>query len=338
MAENGRLPASDLAKTVLDVQVRKDLAKQTNQLAYAFYRNYERAMRATDGYRTYEAQVRLREEKGPALTAFPGTSNHGWGTAIDFASNIGTFTSSEHKWMKANAPRFGWEHPFWARDGGGREEGWHWEGHRVSVDAPYVGIPATGQIGYGSQGAEVKRVQELLRKAGYKNLVVDSDFGMDTGHRVVLFQEDHKLVQDGIVGPKTLAALKGGTAAVPLPAPEPEDTSPNRPADIAEDGVWGYDTSRRLQRVLGLAVRDGVISNQKRYYGFRDIYGKTGWEFNDTNRGSRTIEALQLVIGVGLNDGLFGPQTMTQLARRYRSSGYKGTIKALQEHLNEGKI
>jgi hypothetical protein len=29
--------------------------------------------------------------------------------------------------MTAHAPDFGWTNPDWARDGGGREEPWHWE-------------------------------------------------------------------------------------------------------------------------------------------------------------------------------------------------------------------
>jgi hypothetical protein len=29
--------------------------------------------------------------------------------------------------MLQNAPRFGWIHPDWAKQGGNREEPWHWE-------------------------------------------------------------------------------------------------------------------------------------------------------------------------------------------------------------------
>lgn len=42
----------------------------------------------TDSYRSYDQQVRLAEEKGlyrnGGLAATPGTSNHGWGLAVDF--------------------------------------------------------------------------------------------------------------------------------------------------------------------------------------------------------------------------------------------------------------
>lgn len=58
----------------------------------------------------------------------------------------------------------------------------------------------------GSKDNEVKTLQELLNKAGYK-LVVDSDFGQKTYDAVVAFQKSKNLDPDGIVGPKTWAAL-----------------------------------------------------------------------------------------------------------------------------------
>ena len=58
----------------------------------------------------------------------------------------------------------------------------------------------------GSKGSEVKTLQELLNKAGYK-VSVDSDFGQKTHDAVVAFQKAKKLDADGIVGAKTWAAL-----------------------------------------------------------------------------------------------------------------------------------
>ncbi|TAL13012.1 MAG: peptidase M15, partial [Frankiales bacterium] len=37
------------------------------------------------------------------------------------------FGSSTYRWLKANAPRFGWVHPAWAEPGGSLPEPWHWE-------------------------------------------------------------------------------------------------------------------------------------------------------------------------------------------------------------------
>lgn len=58
----------------------------------------------------------------------------------------------------------------------------------------------------GSKGEEVKLLQELLCKAGFK-VVVDSDFGEATFKAVVALQKSNSLVADGIVGAKTWAAL-----------------------------------------------------------------------------------------------------------------------------------
>ena len=44
----------------------------------------------TDSYRTYASQVRLYGQK-PALAAVPGTSNHGWGLAVDLCGGIEHF-------------------------------------------------------------------------------------------------------------------------------------------------------------------------------------------------------------------------------------------------------
>lgn len=58
----------------------------------------------------------------------------------------------------------------------------------------------------GCKGDDVETLQKLLNKEGY-NLVVDSDFGQKTHDALVAWQKAHGLVADGIVGPKTWAAL-----------------------------------------------------------------------------------------------------------------------------------
>jgi LAS superfamily LD-carboxypeptidase LdcB len=80
----------------------------------------------TDSYRSYALQATTYASK-PGLSAVPGTSNHGWALAVDLCGGIERFGSAQHKWMVENAPKFGWKQPSWARQGGGREEAWHWE-------------------------------------------------------------------------------------------------------------------------------------------------------------------------------------------------------------------
>lgn len=81
-------------------------------------------IRITDSYRSYEAQVDVYRRK-PNLAAKPGTSNHGWGLALDL--DVGGFSGRVYKWLAKNGPDFGWVNPDWAHDGKGKEEPWHWE-------------------------------------------------------------------------------------------------------------------------------------------------------------------------------------------------------------------
>lgn len=59
----------------------------------------------------------------------------------------------------------------------------------------------------GSQGDEVRKIQTRLKELGYDPGFVDGIFGEKTRKAVVAFQRDNGLSQDGIAGPKTLAAL-----------------------------------------------------------------------------------------------------------------------------------
>ncbi len=63
----------------------------------------------------------------PTLAAVPGTSNHGWGVALDLCDGVERFDTPAHRWLQENAAAFGWFHPAWAQQGGSKPEPWHWE-------------------------------------------------------------------------------------------------------------------------------------------------------------------------------------------------------------------
>lgn len=63
------------------------------------------------------------------------------------------------------------------------------------------------ELRLGAKGESVKWLQTQLNKSG-ANLDVDGIFGKQTKLAVLLFQKDHGLVQDGIVGPQTIKALQ----------------------------------------------------------------------------------------------------------------------------------
>lgn len=79
-----------------------------------------------DGYRTLGEQQQLRLIK-PRYAAPPGSSEHGWGLAVDLSWGVQSFQSSRHVWMVANAGEYDWFLPDWAQRSGSRPEPWHWE-------------------------------------------------------------------------------------------------------------------------------------------------------------------------------------------------------------------
>jgi cell wall-associated NlpC family hydrolase len=124
---NGLIPPSALCPLgVAGHQLRCDAAAAYRAMSAAFQAAFGQPICITDSYRTYTSQVRLYGEK-PALAAVPGTSNHGWGLAVDLCGGIDSYGTAQYAWMGANAGRFGFVHPTWADPGNGREEPWHWE-------------------------------------------------------------------------------------------------------------------------------------------------------------------------------------------------------------------
>jgi hypothetical protein len=72
---------------------------------------------------------------------------------------------------------------------------------------PAIPAPAT-TLKPGATGAQVKRLQRGLKRLGYSVGAVDGDYGASTEAAVKRFQQTSKLTADGVLGPKTLQALK----------------------------------------------------------------------------------------------------------------------------------
>ncbi|MBI5087590.1 MAG: D-alanyl-D-alanine carboxypeptidase family protein [Actinobacteria bacterium] len=117
---NGRIPADAL----------EPIGQGSHRLyapAAAAWREAVAAARAdgidlqiTDSYRSYDQQVDLVARKGlyseGGLGATPGTSNHGWGLAVD----VDVTDASTLTWMRTNGHRFGFVEAV-------PREPWHWE-------------------------------------------------------------------------------------------------------------------------------------------------------------------------------------------------------------------
>jgi hypothetical protein len=115
---NGRLPTDALASA-------GDGGHRLAAPAAAAFWDLQAAARrdgvtvgVTDSYRSFDAQVDVARRKGlysnGGLAAQPGTSQHGWGLAVDL-----DLDSRAQAWMRTNAARFGFVEDT-------PREPWHW--------------------------------------------------------------------------------------------------------------------------------------------------------------------------------------------------------------------
>jgi LAS superfamily LD-carboxypeptidase LdcB len=125
---NGGLPASDLC-TLWDGKhtLRADAAVALAKLNLGYRKRFGRDICISDGYRTLAEQRAVKSARG-GFAATPGTSNHGWGLAVDLCDGVQNDTSVTYWWLRDNAPAYGFDNPGWAlRGGSGPYEPWHWE-------------------------------------------------------------------------------------------------------------------------------------------------------------------------------------------------------------------
>jgi zinc D-Ala-D-Ala carboxypeptidase len=127
--QNGQLPASMLC-TLWDPkrQLRSDAAVAMAKLNLAYKAKFGHPVCFNDAYRSLTEQYRVKAERG-GFAARPGTSEHGWGLAVDLCDGVDNGPGSPtYQWMRDNAPTYGWFNPKWAQSGGaGPYEPWHWE-------------------------------------------------------------------------------------------------------------------------------------------------------------------------------------------------------------------
>ncbi|MHA7225653.1 SH3 domain-containing protein [Glutamicibacter soli] len=134
---NGKLPESmlvalswDKEKTLIAAPAAADLGR----LNSAFKKKFGKNLDIDLAYRTLDTQKFLYQELGSYIAAKPGTSNHGWGLAIDVPETYNySFKGKYYKWLKANSKKYNWIHrknleEF--RSNGSRNpyaEAWHFE-------------------------------------------------------------------------------------------------------------------------------------------------------------------------------------------------------------------
>src|SRR5688500_8598381 len=97
---NGRIPAAVLCDLEFAPghMLRCDAAERLTALNKKFERKFGYPIPITDSYRSYVEQISLAGSK-PHLAAVPGTSNHGWGLAVDLSNPISSGASPEYTWL-----------------------------------------------------------------------------------------------------------------------------------------------------------------------------------------------------------------------------------------------
>ena len=129
--KNGKIPermlvaiAWDKEKTLIAAPALKNL----NRLNAAFKKKFGHNLDIDLAYRTRATQDVYWEALGPYVAARPGTSNHGWGTAIDVPETYGySFRGKYYNWLKANSKKYNWVHRKILEEGSPYAEAWHFE-------------------------------------------------------------------------------------------------------------------------------------------------------------------------------------------------------------------
>lgn len=209
MASNGLLSASDL-KAIPGGRLRRDAAWAWNAMnAESERRGWGtlRPLGAMSSYRTLAQQKylwNLYVSGRGNLAARPGTSNHGWGLAVDCAS--------QHvRWV---VDQIGAKYGFAKRWSDAPGEWWHirWRAGSYPAVTAYRKAHTHRVLRRGMSGSDVGKVQSRLAHLGWHSVPSKGEkghgyFGDATVRAVKRFQAKHNLKPDGIVGAGTWAKL-----------------------------------------------------------------------------------------------------------------------------------
>lgn len=208
MTENGRLPRRELSRIYhpdYAVCLEKEAAAGWNTMriwSKRFLKTDIYPLGENSAYRTYEKQEyywNLYQSGQGNLAAVPGTSNHGWGKAVDLAATIMKTVidrfGKKWGWAKIEAPSEWWHYNYVG--------GYNRPNPGYSVKYP---IARKGSGGFGQKWF-VKKLERRLRRLGYKAVKADGFFGPVTQEKVKNFQRLTGLKADGVVGKKTWVKL-----------------------------------------------------------------------------------------------------------------------------------
>lgn len=209
---NGRLPQSVLAPITkaadgAQVYMRKDAARAfmaMNAESEARFGVTLRALGSMSAYRNRWQQDYLWNNvphaRDPNWVAVPGTSNHGWGLAIDLATPR----------MRQIVDQIGEKYGFAKKWSDAQLEWWHikWKAgtYEAVTNSPY-GFKVLRR---GQTGPSIVTLKKLLYNHGFRKFGsrYNPYFNKATEDAVKRFQRRRLLNSDGVVGAATWKALK----------------------------------------------------------------------------------------------------------------------------------
>jgi peptidoglycan hydrolase-like protein with peptidoglycan-binding domain len=215
----------------------------------------------------------------------------------------------------------------------------------------------SGDLRLGSSGAAVSNLQRNLQRLGYYNGPVNGNFGQLTQAAVIRFQRANGINADGVVGSRTLDAIRGGPIQ-----PTPPYTGEGGTYDPFPDALNFGDRGSRVRQLqedlrqlnfftvnptsnFGPATRDAVINFQRSQgltpNGVADsqtlariaqVLGRTPGNFNcspqlqDVCVGERSNRVILIQQRLqqwrffnGNVDGYYGPETRDAVAQFQQS-------------------
>lgn len=164
----------------------------------------------------------------------------------------------------------------------------------------------------GAQGSEVEKLQSRLKELGFYEGEVDGQFGNGTRNAVILFQTQHGLEADGIVGPATKELIYSSQAqriiVTPTPAPTP---TPDPSASIAAGTPILVNREKLIPENFKarnlVYLRDECPS---------DVVTIKGSEIQGEKE---AVDALTVMLRAAINDGIKN----WQVSAGYRSVAYQ---------------
>ena len=174
--------------------------------------------------------------------------------------------------------------------------------------------PTPAVLSSGSQGDEVKRLQQRLKDLGFYEGVIDGDFGKGTKTAVTLFQKQHDLDADGIAGAMTLKKLYSEEAHRIVVTPTPEAVR------VLADAL---PLLVNKEKPVGSDFIPSDLVNMSTYCDSSLVKIK----YNGTQGVREAVDALMTMLRAAKNDGI----TNWQVSAAYRS--YQDQVDIMEQNV-----